>query len=237
MMLLQEKQNYYEAYDRYLNTEVTVAQIKYDKGLIDKTELDVSTINLNKNTNDRKENENSYRSVFDYVKNETGIKDISKIVLSVLVTYQEYDIEKLISSYESSNSALTQLLYLKKCYQEYLDANNEINTVSKQIDLKVKDYQLQYDELKLNIRSYVTNAVTAYQKALREYKLSSEEVSAAENSYKVTTIKKEHGIATELEVEKAECEWKASQVKYYSSLYEIMVWQYLLNNHVYGETP
>jgi hypothetical protein len=50
-------------------------------------------------------------------------------------------------------------------------------------------------------------------------------------------MKRKHKIATQLDEEKAEYEAKASVVSYYQSIYNIIIWQNILDNNIYGEAP
>ena len=236
LIILNEKQDYYEAYQKYLDAEYAVATIKYKKGLIDFSSLQLSETNQTKNSIDMQQNNDLYKSNLASIENKTGIQDSDKIVLPISITEKVYDVENLTSIFENNNSSLIQLLYLKKCYQDYQYTNYGTYTLFKQIGLKVQDYQLQYDNLRNEVEKYVKDTIDSYQKSWRDYELSSRQVKIAENNYNVFILKKEHKIATQLDVEKAEYELEASQVSYYQSLCNVIIWQYILDNHVYGET-
>lgn len=236
LIILNEKQDYYEAYQKYLDAEYAVATIKYKKGLIDFSSLQLSETNQTKNSIDMQQNNDLYKSNLASIEKKTGIQDSDKIVLPISITEKVYDVENITSTFENNNSSLIQLLYLKKCYQDYQYTNYGTYTLFKQIGLKVQDYQLQYDSLRNEVEKYVKDTIASYQKSWRDYELSSRQVKIAENNYNVFVLKKEHKIATQLDVEKAEYELEASQVSYYQSLCNVIIWQYILDNHVYGET-
>lgn len=237
LIIMNEQNDYYEAYKEYLQVEDKVEKIKYQRGLVDKTALDVSEVNLQRNTLDMGKNNISFTSTFSYIKSETNINDNTRIILPISIELKEYNLEQLIIQFEKSNSSLVQYLHLKKCYENYLYSNYGSYTLYKQIELKIKDYQLQYDELDHNIRSYVSDAILAYQCALQNMSLAEKKLQIADNNYNIVLVKKDHKKATELDVKKAKYELEAAQVSYYQSIYDIKIWQDILDNHIYGATP
>jgi hypothetical protein len=237
LMLMKEQQDYYEVYQKYLDTQVTIQQIKYQRGLTGKTALDLAEANLSKNSIDLEQNKDTFQSTIGGIQNDTGMNASFKIILPMTILDKEYDTENLIEAFENSNTNLAQLLQLKKCYQDYQYANGGSYTLYKQIGLKIQDYQLQYDDLKSDIESYVKDSVASYRRALQEYRLTIDELQLAENNYNIAVVKKEHRIATQLDLDKAEYEQKAAKVSYYQSIYNIIIWQNILDNCIYGETP
>lgn len=236
LIILKEQQDYYEAYQNYMDTEYAVAIIKYQKGLIDNIALQVSETNQAKSSIDLQQNNDVYQSTLSSIKDGIGILNNCKLVLPISPTKKEYDIDKTISIFECNNASLVQLKHLQKSYQDYQYANSDSNTLCKQIGLKVQDYQLQYDQLKADIEKYVKDTISSYKKAWLKYDLTAKELKIAENNYSNVMLKMKYKIATQLDAKKAAYEFESLQVSYYQSLYNIIVLQNILDYCIYGET-
>lgn len=237
LILFQEQQEYYNAYLEYLTLVEKVEHIKYQKGLAISVSLDAAEANILKNKLTLEKYKDSYASTYTYIRSETKIKDDAKVVLPSSIDKKEYHLDLTITQFENKNARLAQLKYMKQCYQDYLYSNHGTYALYKQIELKIKDYQLQYDELKTEIEAYVTDTVNSYNNALLSLASAEKELQLANKNYKISGIKQQHKRATELEVSKANYESLASEVAYYQSIYDIIIWQNILDNSLYGVTP
>ena len=237
LILLKEQQEYYNAYQDYLTLVQRVETIKCQKGLANQVSLDTAEANLIKNKVTIEKYKASYTSTYTYIQSETKISDKAKVVLPLSIDKKEYKLEWTITQFENKNASLAQYKYLKQCYQDYLYSNSGSYTLYKQIELKIKDYQLQYEELKYDIGAYVTDAVNSYHNAFLSFASAEKELQLANKNYNIAIIKKQHKKATELEVSKANYETLAAEVTYYQCVYDIIGWQNILDNNLYGVTP
>jgi hypothetical protein len=237
LMLLKEQQGYYEAYHEYLKTVEKVENIKYQMGLTNLSILDLAKLDVHKNSISIEKNGTSYNSIYTYVKSEVNLRDNVKIILPISISNKQYNLEQTINQYLNNNANLAQLKHIKQCYQNYLYSNYGSYTLYKQIELRIKDYQLQYDQLILSIEAYVTEALFSYEKALYNLDLSEKEVQLAIKNYNTAVLKKENKMSTELEVMKAKYEREAAEVTYYQDVFDVIIWQCILDNSIYEVTP
>lgn len=237
LLLVKEQQEYYETYQEYLGIVKKVEEIKWQRGNTDFTSLDLAKSNLMKNELAIEKNSASYSSAYSSIKLDTNMKDNSKIILPLVINQKEYNLELTINKFVNNNTGLLQLQNLKQSYQTYQNSYYGSYTINKQVSLKIKDYQLQYDELKANVKAYVTDTIFSYTNAFASLAAADQELQLATKKYNIASVKKEHKKATDLEVSKAKYEIEAAQVLYYQCVYNIIVWQDILDNCVYGVTP
>ena len=236
LILLEQRQEYYSAYHKYLNTVNTVEKMKYRRGISNQEELDLSNVNIIKNSMNINQNDNSYHAILTYLKKEAAMKDSYKIELPFNVNRKKYDLDNLKIEFVVYNTNLQQLHYLRECYRNYQSSLIPASTIYNQAALKVQDYQLQYETLRNGIETYVEDTVTSYDNAFINYELATKEMKIAEKNYQIALVKREHKKATQLDVEKSLYEMEASQVSYYQSLYDIIMLQNILDEHIYGES-
>jgi hypothetical protein len=234
LMLAKEQQDYYLAYQSYLDTVRTVQYIKYQKGLVSRVELDAAEANLMKNEVTIFENQSTYDKALSTVRKETNLSSDSALRFQLSIARKEYKEEELQAIFLNNNITIRQLSNYTNSYINYKN-NNAIKSqaLTKQIDLKIQNYSLQESELRNKIKAYVQEALTAYENAFRTYQMAGSELKLREKQLAIVIAKKEHKRATELDLRKAYYEKEASEVVYYQSCYDIIVWQNILDNHIY----
>jgi flagellar biosynthesis chaperone FliJ len=237
LILLQEQEDYYVSYHEYLSTVQKVEKIKFNNGVSTQLTLDMSNSNLVKNNLALQENIKSFYLTFNEIKIETGGADGTRIILPISVSQKQYKREDTISQFEYKNVALAQYKHLKQCYQSYLTQNSETNTLNRQIELKIQDYQLQYNVLNNNIRTYVTNAIYSYDNEFQNLGLTDKEFQIAKKNYEIMVTKKKYKKATELDINKSKSEMESAETAYYQCVYNIIIWQNILDNGIYGAAP
>lgn len=237
LIILQEQDDYYTSYNEYLITVQKVERIKNNNGVSTQLSLDLADANLLKNDLALQGNMKSFYRNFNGIKTEIGIQDESQLLLPIEISYKKYSLEDTITRFEIRNVALAQFQHLKKCYQNYLSLNNGTYTLQRQIQLKIQDYQLQYTVLKNNLRTYVTQAIYSYDSEFQNLALADKEVQIAYKNYNIIITKKKYKNASELDIHKAKSELESAEVAYYQCLYNIILWQNILDEGIYGETP
>ena len=237
LILITEKQRYYNEYQEYLTLVQKIENIKYNRGLIDQVTLEKAEVNILKNNLQIEEYKDAYYLSYIDMKSETKINDNARILLPISINKKVYNLEQTIAQFENRNTSLLQLKHLKHCYLDYFNSNSGSYMLQKQVELRIKDYQLQHDELVIDIEDYVTDAVSSYNKSFLSLESTEKEVQLANSNYSKTMLKKQHKRATELDVCKAKYEVAAAQVAYYQSLYDIIIWQNIIDNNIYGVTP
>ena len=123
-------------------------------------------------------------------------------------------------------------------YQEYSNSGSVgTYTAYQQNELQVKYYKLQKEELENNIKEYVNNAINSYEKAYQSWEVSWKDLQVKNSQYNASTIKFQYKRASKLEILESLYEKEAAELSYYQSSYEVLVWQNILDNYIYGASP
>ncbi|HHV09335.1 MAG TPA: TolC family protein [Clostridiales bacterium] len=237
LILLQEQEDYYASCNDYLSVVQKVEEIKFKNGVSTQLSVDLADANLFKNNLALQNNTKSFYLTYTEIKTETGGSDQTRIMLPIAVSKKQYSLENTASQFEYRNVTLAQYKHLERCYQSYLSSNNGTGTLQHQIELKIRDYQLRYNALKNNIRTYVTDAIYTYDNEFQNLALADKEFQIAQKNYNTMDTKKKYKKATELDVAKAKSEMESAEMAYYQCIYNIIIWQNILDNGVYGATP
>lgn len=236
LIITKEQQDYYQSYGKYLKTFEQVEEIKYKKGITESSALNLAKNNLLNNDLDTIKNQSAFDSVYAYIQKETKLTDNIKISLPLAVEYKAYDLEQTVSSFVSNNASLLQLQNYIKSYKNYL-LNNTGYTSYQQASLQIENYQLQYDERKADIRTFVKEALHSYDYSSQSLAASEEVLNLKIKQYNIVNEKLKHKKATELELNKAEYEKEAAEATYYQCCYNMIIWQNILENNLYNITP
>lgn len=237
LILYSEKKDYYEAYQEYLKIAKRVEGIKYELGLSDEQAFKAAETNLLKNIINIVNYQSAFDSAYNQIKEDIGQKDNFKIALPLKVGKKDYNLERMQNAFENNNVSLKQLQYMAMCYGNYLYSNNGSNALREQISWQISDYNLQYQELKLNIKTFVSNAISAYGQAFDNLEMAEKDLQLATKNYEAVVAKRANKRATDLDVSKAKYEVEAAQVAYYESIYNVKVWQDILDHTIYGASP
>lgn len=236
LMLYKEQLDFDQAYQEYLKLVTKADLIKYKFGMINQVTLDRNNANLLKNELAISKNQDTYDAELLTIKNETKVSDNAIIRLNLINSNKYYDLELAIKQYLDNNAGYHELLNYKRSYQNYLGSSGTSYASYQQTILRIDDYQLQIDELEDNIRSFVKNAVQAYDNASQTRKAAEEELRLKIEMYNITKTKLSYKRASEIELQKVLYEKEAAEAAYYQSCYEIAVWQNILDNNIYGVT-
>lgn len=238
LIIYKEQVDYSNSYQDYLNLLLQADTIKYKLGLITQLTLDTDNINVLHNNRVIAENQNKYDLMLRTIKNDTAIPDNAKIVLNLIYTKKQFDVNDTINKFISSNSSYHQLQNYIRSYRNYLSSAGTASASSyRQTELKIRYYQLQKQELENKIKAYVKEAISSYDTAFQSRDAAWKELQVKAKGYNVTKKKLEYKRASQLQLQQALCEKEAAEIKYYQSCYEITVWQDILDNHIFGGTP
>lgn len=108
------------------------------------------------------------------------------------------------------------------------------NALYHQTELRIENYRLQKEELENSIRAYVKGAIKSYEIAFKSRDAAWKELQLKDNLYNTAKTKLVYKRSSRLEVQQALYEKEAAEVAYYKSNYEIVVWQDILDNYIYG---
>jgi hypothetical protein len=238
LIIYKEQLDYYNSYQSYLDLISESDTIKYKYGLITQITLDEDNANVLQNNITVTENQNTYDAMLYSIKHDTFTPDNSKIKLNLTNTKKQYNVETTTNLFINNNSSYYQILNYIRSYQNYLgSAGTSSYATYHQTELRINDYQLQKKELEDNIRAFVKGAIKSYDKAFLSREASWKELQVKIKAYNAMKIKQEYKRASRLQLQQALCKKEAAEVKYYQSCYEIVVWQDILDNNIYGATP
>ncbi|MBY0433148.1 MAG: TolC family protein [Cyclobacteriaceae bacterium] len=89
--------------------------------------------------------------------------------------------------------------------------------------LKLQKVENSFKSLKSGIDLQIKQAVTAYQNSVQSLDVQKKNMGLAEKVARITKIKYEQGVGSNLEVVDAESSLKESQINYYNALYDAVV--------------
>jgi outer membrane protein TolC len=89
--------------------------------------------------------------------------------------------------------------------------------------LQVEQIENTQDQLRKNIDFEILQAKTNLKKNVDNLVAQRENLELADNVYKVTKIKYEEGIGSNIEVIEADATYKEAQINYYDALYNALV--------------
>ena len=237
LILTKEQQDYHQAYQKYLEMVKEIEIIKCRLGLSELSAIDTADLNIIKNGALIEKDKALFYTTFSSIKVDTNINDSSTILLPFTFVKKTYELNQTVDRFTYNNASVLQLQNFIKSYQNYLISSGvKSDSLRKQIGLKIKDYQLQSDTLKMNIKSYVKEAMQSYDNAFKSLDAADKELVLKTKRCDIVTAKKNHKRATELELRQAINEKEAAEVAYYQCCYEIVVWQNILDNYIYGAT-
>ena len=235
LIVLKEKQDYYQSYNKYLELIFTIENIKYKKGLSGITDLDLAKTNLMNNDLEISKNQIAYDTSYAFIKSEANLKDNARINFPLSIEKKNYNTEQITKNFISNNSSILQLHNFVRSYNSYL--TNCTGLSYYEASLKIDHYNLQDKELRENIKAFVQHAILSYEQSFQSLNAASEELQLKVKQLNITNIKKEHKMATELDLRKIEYEKDAAEANYYQLCYNIVIWQDILDNNLYNVTP
>lgn len=236
LIIYQEQLDYYKAYNDYLTVLREADSIRYRYGLVTEIVLDADEVNILHNEGTITENVNSYKAEINAIKNDTGIIDDPIIRLELFYYKNVYDLENTIQEFIYRNSGYQQIRNYISSYQEYRDtAKTSSYTSNRQTEARIEYYKLQKEELEDSIGAYVTKAVNSYEKAIISRDASWKELQVKNNQYNAYVTKYKYKRASQLDVAKMLYEKEAAELAYYQCCYDIVIWQDIIDNCIYGE--
>jgi hypothetical protein len=238
LIIYQEQLDYYEAYNEYLKVLRDADSIRYRYGLVTKTVLDADEVNILHNERTITENKNAYDAEIKAIKRDTRIADDTKIKLQVVFYKKSYNLEETVQNFINNNSGYQQI---KNYIRSYQDQNNNFTlnsyTSFLQTEAKIEYYTLQREELENSIRTYVTQAINSYEQAIKSQEASWKELQVKSNQYDAIATKQKYKRASQLDVARSLYEKEAAELAYYQSCYDIVIWQDIIDNCIYGAMP
>ncbi len=239
LIIYQEEQDYNKAYQDYLDVINEVDKIRYRFGIVTETQLDANDANSLHNKNLIRGNQKTYENIIENLGRAiaNGNEEFS-IKLHINQEKKEYKIDLTSQRFISNNSSYQQIQNQIKSYQEYSNSGSVgTYTAYQQNELQVKYYKLQKEELENNIKEYVNNAINSYEKAYQSWEVSWKDLQVKNSQYNASTIKFQYKRASKLEILESLYEKEAAELSYYQSSYEVLVWQNILDNYIYGASP
>lgn len=235
LILSDEQIKYYKINEDYLNTVKEIADIKVGNGLAGKEVLDAAGLDLLNNGIVLQNSNNDYRMLSSDIRKETNLRENDIIYLSADFKQKYYNIDETVSDFINHNIAYLQLKSTQAGYENYLSSLGA-GDYYKQIELTVRDYKLQRIELGQDIENYVKNALYSYQAAFTAKDAAKKKLEIIENKCKRIEEKLKYKKASTLELKEAYVDREAAKLAYYKSLCDIIIWQNILDNYLYGES-
>lgn len=234
MILEQEEVEYYKEYKEYLSVLHTAEEIKYNYGYAKKNDLERTKMEQLKNNNTLALKKNNVKKTLNTILNNTKIQENSNLILTFNLVKKKYDKDKKTAEFLANNSEYLLLKNTESSYQIYLKSFGTANIdIYRQVELQIEDYRLQQKELKYNIESYVKEAVSQYDIAFGEMEAAKAQLEVSEQECVIAKALLDHKKGTKLNVNKAYVEKSSSRIEYYKSIYNILVWESILDNCIY----
>lgn len=238
LMISKEQINYCSTYQNYLGIAYRIETIKYKIGISNQSAIDKVGVDILKNETSMLKYQNSYDASRSSIYTDANISEKATIRLDMVLDKKGYDVNQTINRFIANNTNYLQLQNLENSYRNYKGSTGATSyAANQQVELKIKDYQLQIKELKCNIESYAKEAILSYQNAFKAMELAKKELLASEQKCNIVIVKMNHKKATTLELQQAYAEKKSAEIAYYQCCYEIVVWENILENGIYGATP
>lgn len=239
LIIYQEQLDYNKAYQDYLDIINEIDRIRYKFGIVTETQLDANDANRLHNENTIKGNKKTYENTIGSIGRAIGNgNEEFSIVLPLNHEKKEYKFDIKAQKFLSNNSSYQQIKNYIKSYQDHFNSG-QVGTYTsyQQNELQVEYYKLQREELENSIKEYVNNAINSYENAYQSCENSWKELQVKNSEYNATTIQFKYKRASKLEISKTLYEKEAAELSYYQSCYETLVWEDILDNHIYGATP
>lgn len=238
LIIYQEQVDYYKAYHEYLTLLEEIDTIRFRYGLVTNIDLDVNKVNISHNERVIDEKRNTYEASIQAIRRDTGVEDEFKLKLPLHNNKKEYKLEATIEEFSNKYSGYREIENYIRSYQEYRsNGNMGTYTSYRQTELRIDYYKLQKQELEDNIRAYVTQAIISYERAISSMEASWIELQVKSDQYSSLVTRLKYKRVSQLELAKGLYEKEAAEVAYYQSCYESVIWQDILDNHIYGATP
>jgi hypothetical protein len=238
LIIMKEQIDYYNSYQQYLSVVSNIESIKFSKGASTKSKIDTINLDIIKNQNSLLEYQNLFDNTKNSIKLETNTGDNITIKLGIDLGQKSYDLDTITKIFLASNTTYMQLQNYIKSYQNYLGSSpGTMSSASyQQLVLKIQDYQLQSSELSSNIKTYVRNAIQAHQYALNSKEVAKSDLVLKNENYNIIKKKLQYKKATTLELNQAYVEKESAEIAYYKCCYEIVLWENIIDNCLYGES-
>lgn len=234
LIVIKEQTDYYIAYQQYLSLLSSVEMIKYKKGYVTKNKLGTVKLDISKNDNMLLSSLNQYENARDYIDNETNISKNAMLQLKMDMKEKSYDENITISRFKANNTSYMKIQHYLQSYQSYQNSGSFSYSTYKQILLQIKDYQLQLNEFDDNVKSYVKGAIQSYQYAFKVKAEAREGLNLMIEKCSIVQKKYDNKKATLLDVYQANVERESAEIAYYKSCYEVIVWENILDNCIFG---
>lgn len=234
MILTNEQINYYNSYQKYLDLQYKTELIKNEYGL--STGLKINEIKLEslKNRNLLKKQENSFYTIKKYIESEANINKNTSLIFEFPIYEKYYNADRIFFNFLENNTKYGQLINLENSYRNYLtNYSNLSSNLYRQVELQIKDYSLQAQELKNSISAYVEETILTYHHAFDVMEAAKLELQNKSDKYNIVKIKKDHKKATELELQQAAYEKDKAELDYYQSYLEILMWENIIECRIY----
>ncbi|WP_313130590.1 hypothetical protein [Anaerocolumna sp.] len=234
MILSNEQIHYYNSYQTYLDLQYKTELIKNEYGLSTGVKINEIKLESLKNRNLLKKQENNFYMIKKYIENEAKISKYATLIFELPIYEKNYNIDQIFYNFLEKNTNYMQLINFENSYRNYLTNNlNLASDVYRQIELQIKDYSLQAQELKNSISAYVEEAILSYHNAFDVMEAAKLELQNKNDKYNIVKIKKNYKKATELELQQAAYEKDKAKVDYYQSYLEIVMWENIIECGIY----
>lgn len=197
-----------------------------------------ASVDIQQNETSKLKYQNSYDTTLKSIQTETGISKNVVLCFDMSLYEKNYDEDQTFYQFINCNTDYMQLSNLVICYQNYLGSDGmRSDAVYQQVGLQIQDYQLQIEELTNNIKVYVGVAIRSYHSAFRAKETAQNILSAKEENCRIIKAMLDNKKATILELKKAYVDKESAEITYYQCCYEIIVWENIIENGLYGASP
>lgn len=231
----QEQIENFKEYKDYLEVLYTVEEIKYKKGYSNKQDLTQTYLNLLKNNNNLELAENNLSILFGSIQNDTNMKENTSLKLTFDWVERDFDTKKTVEQFLINNLEYLKLQNIEKSYDKYLSSLGITNNATyEHAKLQIKDCQLQINQLLYDIENYVKNAIYQYKLATNEMETTKKQLKVAEEECIEIEAKLSMKKSTKMELLKSYTDRTSAKIAYYKTIYNMLAWEHILENNMYG---
>ncbi len=231
----QEQIEYYKEYKDYLGVLYSVEEIKHKKGYSNLQDLTRSNLNLLNNNNNLELAKNDFWTSFGMIQKDTNMKENTTLKLTFAWVEREFDTKKTLEQFIVNNLDYLKLQNTEKSYQTYLNSLGITSYATyEQVRLQIKDCQLQKNQLQYDIENHVNNAIFQYKLSLNEMKAKQEQLKVAEQECIKIEAKLLMKKSTKMDLYKSYMDRTSAKIAYYKTINNLLVWEYILENNMYG---
>lgn len=238
LIINKEQISYYDTYEEYLAILLKIENIKYKLGRSNQLDINKVKVDIAKNEMSTLKYENMNDDTLALIQTNTNMNKTAKIKLTIPLVEKTYNYEQVVRQFMNNNTKYIQLQNFVISYQNYLNSASIKSAAQiKQIELQIKDYQLQMIEFNYALKTYVKKAINSYKSSFKAMKVAKQELIVKEEICNSIKAKIKYKKGTTLELNQAYVQKESAEIAYYQYCYEVVIWENIIENSIYGASP